>query len=178
MLFRAKVTDGWGGAGADEAYLFSRCWSLHPKSNDIGLGVTTAAPSIYLDFHHENPVGKLYSCDEGDSCYESAMEDNPWWRADLGSPKIVSEVRIHGHFLLDPADVEFRLGNDTTILNNPLFVASFTPTIYGELFLKPPTPVTGRYFYVTENIFSDIRVCNIWILGPQRSDIWMANWGN
>ncbi|KAK3894190.1 hypothetical protein Pcinc_002046 [Petrolisthes cinctipes] len=97
--------------------------------------------------------------------------------ADLGSPKSVSEVRIHKYGLFNPV-VEFRLGNDTTAANNPHFVTSFTPTIFGELFLKPPTPVIGRYFFVTENLVSDIRVCDVWILGVQDSDIWKPNWNN
>lgn len=177
MLFRAKVTDGWGGAGSDEVYLFNRCWSVYANSNDLGLGATATAASVFLDFEASNAVTKLYSCDEINSCYESMYDINPWWRADLGSPKTVSEVRIHRHGLLDPV-VEFRLGNDTSVLNNPLFVSSFTQTIHGELFLKPPTPVIGRYFFVAENLYSDIRVCDVWILGPQESDIWMPNWGN
>lgn len=177
MLFRAKVTEGWGGAGSDEAFLFNRCWTIYSRSNELGLGAIATAKSVYLDFQASNAISKLYSCDEVTSCYESKYDVNPWWRVDLGSPKTVSEVRIHRHGFFDPV-VEFRLGNDTTASNNPYFVTSFTQTIFGELFLKPPTPVIGRYFFVTENLYSDIRVCDVWILGTQKSDTWKQNWGN
>ncbi|KAK4311513.1 hypothetical protein Pmani_016981 [Petrolisthes manimaculis] len=176
-LFRAKVTSGWAGAGTGAPNQFTRCWSLYIYSNDIGRGVSTAAESVYLSFVPSNPVGLPYSCDNVNSCYESLIDINPYWMADLGSPKSVSEVRIHRYALLDPV-VEFRLGNDTTAANNPHFVTSFTTTIFGELFLKPPTPAIGRYFFVTENLLSDIRVCDVWILGVQDSDTWKPNWMN
>lgn len=177
MMFRAKVTADWGGAGSGAAHVFTRCWSLYPNSNDLSLGVTATARSVFLDYQPSNAIGTPFSCNDINSCYESLYDVDPYWRADLGSPMSVSEVRIHSHALLDSV-VEFRLGNDTTAFNNPLFVTSFTQTIYGELFLKPPTPVIGRYFFVTENLYSDIRVCDVWILGTQASETWRPNWGN
>ncbi|KAK3892868.1 hypothetical protein Pcinc_003296 [Petrolisthes cinctipes] len=170
-LFRATVTSGWDGEGDGAAYEFSRCWSLHPKNNDLAHDAPTASKSVYLSYTHSNPVSLNYSCDDSNACYESMHDDTPWWRVDLGTPKIVSEVRIHGFALLDPV-VEFRLGNDTTAANNPLFVTSFTPTSFGEIFLKPPTSVTGQYFFVTENQASDIRVCDVWILGTPTAENW------
>ncbi|KAK4315486.1 hypothetical protein Pmani_013401 [Petrolisthes manimaculis] len=174
-MFRATVTSDWDGIGDGAAYEFSRCWSIHPKSNDLAHHAPTASPSIFKNFTDSNPVSVSYSCDNPNSCYEGNVDDIPWWRVDLGTPKIVSEVRIHGYKLLDPAS-EFRLGNDTTAANNPFFVTSFTPTSLGEIFLKPPTSVTGQYFFVTESQRSDIRVCDVWILGTPTAENWKPNW--
>lgn len=168
------MTSGWGGVD-DDAFEFSRCWSLHPKANDLAQGVPTASKSIYQSNVPSNPVSQSFSCDDISSCYESLVESVPWWRADLGTPKSVSEVWIHAHMYLDTV-VEFRLGNDTTAANNPLFVTSFTSTSYGELLLKPPTPVIGQYFFVTENQHSDIRVCDVWIIGTVTDENWKPGW--
>lgn len=168
------MTSAWGGVD-DDAYIFNRCWSLHPKSNDLAQGVPTASKSVFGNNVPSNPVSRNFSCDDSSSCYESLYDTKPWWRADLGTPKSVNEVRIHGHAYLDSA-VEFRLGNDTTAANNPLFVSSFSPTSNGELFLKPPAPVLGQYFFVTESHYSDIRVCDVWIIGTQAVENWKPDW--
>lgn len=172
------MTSGWIGVDNDNAYEFNRCWSIHPKSNDIAQGSHTEAKSNYSGLISSNPVSRDFSCDNMNACYESELENNPYWMADLGTPKSVSEVRIHNHLLLHPTAVEFRLGNDTNVVNNPFFVTSFTLVSNEELFLKPPAPVIGQYFFVTEPFFGDIRVCDVWIIGTHTVQNWNPGWCN
>lgn len=159
-----------------DAYIFDHCWSLHPKSNDLAPGIPTDSKSSFMGRNSSHAVSLEFACHTMRACFESDLESNPWWRGDLGTPKSVRQVRIHYHSLLDPVRVEFRLGNDPFVVNNPLFVTSPSIVPNEEVILTPPIPVTGRYFFVTEPMYGDIRVCDMWIIGTHTDENWRPHW--
>lgn len=97
------------------------------------------------------------------ACYESLIDPQPWWMVDFGAPRTVTRVRISLAALID-SNVEFRVGNDTTVTNNPELLPKPTFTPYNGLEAVAETPIVGRYFFVTEPHSSDIRICDVWVM--------------
>lgn len=157
------MTDAYVGPGSG-LYLYDYCFSVHPALGDVALGAATAASSVYLTNEHYYPVQLNFFCQLETACYESLLQDPVWWRADFGTPKRVTGARISLTALIDIGFVQFRVGNDTTVGNNPELLPrpTFTPTFGLEMVAD--TPIVGRYFYVTESHFSDIRICDVWVL--------------
>ena len=161
-FFRAKVTDAWVGPGTG-TYLYESCYSVHPAVGDVALGAPTASASTYLENYASKPTSVNFFCLNEDACYESMVDNPPWWRVDLGAPRKVSSAKISLSALID-TNIEFRVGNDTTVTNNPELLPKPTVTPYNGLELVADTPITGRYFFVTEPHSSDIRICDVWVM--------------
>ncbi|MPC25479.1 hypothetical protein E2C01_018596 [Portunus trituberculatus] len=162
-FFHAKVTNAWVGPGSG-VFAYDYCYSIHPALGDVALGATTASSSVYSSFYNYYPTQVNFFCQTEAACYESLVDNSPWWRADFGSPRRVTRVRISLTALIDINIVEFRVGNDTTVTNNPELLPkpTFTPTFGLEVVAE--TPIVGRYFFVTEPHYSDIRICDVWVL--------------
>ncbi|XP_050693240.1 uncharacterized protein LOC126983988 [Eriocheir sinensis] len=160
--FNAKVSKEWVGPGSG-AYVYDACFSIHPLVGDAALGSLTSAASIYSSYNHAFAVTENFFCSSTTRCYESNIDNPPWWQVDLGAPQLVVGVRISQVGLID-SNVEFRVGNDTAVANNVLLLPPPTATPSGGLELVPYTPVVGRYFFVTEPHSSDIRLCDVWVM--------------
>ncbi|XP_063840760.1 uncharacterized protein LOC135089247 [Scylla paramamosain] len=162
-FFNAKVTKAWVGPGSG-VYLYDYCFSVHPAVGDVALGAATQSSSVYSVNYNYYPTQVNFFCQTETACYESLVDTPPWWRADFGSPRRVTRVRISLTALIDINVVEFRVGNDTTVTNNPLLLPkpTFTPT--NGLEVVADTPIVGRYFFVTEPQYSDIRICDVWVM--------------
>lgn len=160
--FRAKATLAWVGPDSG-SFLYEKCYSLHPTLGDVALGASTASSSVYSTNYPSLPTAVNFFCMTEVACYESMIDTPPWWMADLGAPKRVTRVRISLVALID-SNVEFRVGNDTTVTNNPKLLPKPTFTPYNGLELVADTPIVGRYFFVTEPHNSDIRICDVWVM--------------
>nr|XP_053634328.1 uncharacterized protein LOC128689857 [Cherax quadricarinatus] len=161
-LFRAKVTEQWAGV-TGTTFIFDQCFSTFPFSGDVGRYAITASSSVYKTFTSNTALNASFYCFNEPACYESIIENGPWWRADFGRPLSISAVIINYVYLID-SNVEFLLGNDSNVGNNPVFVTQYTTTPYGGLVLMPTQAIVGRYFFVTEPAYSDIGICDVWIL--------------
>lgn len=162
-MFRARVTSSWAGvAGTSQVY--DKCYSTFPLSGDVAQYAITSSQSIYLDRNSQKAVNAAFYCSNYQpACYESLVDNQPWWRADLGKPMTIRSVIIHYSYLIN-TNVEFRLGNSSSVNSNPLFVTQYTNTPYDGIVLTPSKPMVGRYFFVTEPAKSDMAVCDVWIL--------------
>lgn len=112
----------WAGTDDPAALTFDTCftkWVTNPRSNPP---IRTSASSTGQGSDSRKAIdgfiGKNVS-----HCFSSGQEPNPWWMADLGGVRRVSQVRIHtrqdgleGQFL----SVLVRLGNSS----DPLAVSN------------------------------------------------------
>ncbi|XP_042222704.1 uncharacterized protein LOC121867028 [Homarus americanus] len=160
-LFSSKVTDGWLGDGND-SYTFDKCYSSFPLSGELGGNANTSSSTVFANNFPMNPISVNYFCTTPDlGCFESMIDSPPWWMVDFGTPTKISTVTISYAYLID-SNVQFLLGNDTIMNNNPAFVTVYTTTPKGGLLLTPSDPKVGRYFFVTEPAMSDIGICDVW----------------
>lgn len=156
------MTQNWSG-NVNHTYFYDLCYSVHPLVGDAALKKPTASSTVYMNYRHEYPVSADFYCYQDVPCYESNIDTIPWWRVDLGESLPVFAVRITLVGLLDP-NVEFRVGNETSVSNNTILTPQPTSTPQGGMELVADPPVFGRYFFVTEPTQSDIRVCDVWVM--------------
>lgn len=156
------MTAGWTGPGSG-TYSYDACFSIHPLVGDAALKGPTASFSVYSSFKHEYPVAADFYCNNEVPCYESNIDNPPWWRVDLGSPVPVVAIRVTKVALIDSV-IQFRVGNSTDMATSALLSPSPSFTSIGGMELKSNPPITGRYFFVTEPQSSDIRLCDVWVM--------------
>lgn len=101
-------------------------------------------------------------------CFTSARAVNPWWRADLGAPRIVSLITISTRKGAQSQfqDVVVTLGNSSNYLNPTFDNMNGVGAVGANIDFTPVSPVTGRYLQV-QSVGTDIilTICDIQILG-------------
>ncbi|XP_069171752.1 uncharacterized protein [Procambarus clarkii] len=164
VLYQGWVTISYNGSFSDIVNLY--CYSSYHYGFDLAPAATFTSSEPNNLTKPENAVLGYY-CSDVQYCSITLMISNPWWMADLGSPKAVSMIVIKTREdLLDFITVEIRLGNSPNFTSNPLF-ASYTgpPTHLEIVVLTPSSPMTGRYLSLQSiTSFGALGFCNIQII--------------
>ncbi|XP_045610240.1 uncharacterized protein [Procambarus clarkii] len=165
VLYQGWVTTSYNGSYSDIVNLY--CYTAYHYGFDLAPAATFTAASYYSFTPPENAVQGFY-CDHIKYCFNSFVQTNPWWMADLDSPKGVSKIVVKTRKdLRDFSNVEIRLGNTSSFTSNPLFASymGLTPTPLEILVFAPSSPMTGRYLSLQSITSSGaLNVCNIQII--------------
>ncbi|XP_037785652.1 microfibril-associated glycoprotein 4-like [Penaeus monodon] len=147
QLFSSKVSRHWAGV-APAAVTFDAChtsWVTNPARLHP---VSMSASSETVGSEAQKAVDGFLSSDMS-HCFSSAVELGPWWLADLGETRRVSQVRVHTRqdgVSGDFASVEARLGDSATPASNPQFGQNAGSLHAGaEVDFAPSTPMSGRF---------------------------------
>ncbi|XP_069990766.1 uncharacterized protein [Penaeus vannamei] len=140
-MYETKVAGHWAGTDDPSAVTFDTCitkWVTNPRSSPP---VMTSASSTSQGSDARKAVDGFIGRNVS-LCFSSGQEPNPWWMADLGRVKRVSQVRIHTR--QDGLGSEFlsvlvRLGNSS----DPLAVSNDT-CLHGSLDQDYPEGFAGN----------------------------------
>ncbi|XP_047493382.1 uncharacterized protein LOC125041980 [Penaeus chinensis] len=121
-IYETKVAGHWAGTDDPVALTFDTCitkWVTNPRSVPP---IKTSASSTSQGSDTRKAVDGFIGRNVS-HCFSSGQEPNPWWVADLGGVKRVSQVRIHTR--QDGLESQFlsvlvRLGNSS----DPLAVSN------------------------------------------------------
>ncbi|KAK4307132.1 hypothetical protein Pmani_021091 [Petrolisthes manimaculis] len=164
-------TQNWKG-DPDSSVTFDICYSTWYHSGDIThLVSSTAYSTTYESYTTGDKAVDGFSCRAfHHHCFHSDTSDEaePWWRADLGTPRSVSRLlvfpRNDGSDVTHFSNVVITLGNSTITGHNPTF-ATIDSGVTGQMMdFIVKTPMIGRYlgFYTREELY--LLICEVKII--------------
>lgn len=147
----------WTGLDNPIGLTFDTCFTSWNKNPPKIFPVATSASSIEGN-SDLNMV--FFGFDNRTTSYQfsTKSEPNPWWKADFGSSKNISQVRVQGGQGGNIKTVEVRLGDSPNHKENPVFDKYSGDT--AMIVFKSPHPKRGRYLSL-EILDSDSNVLTI-----------------
>lgn len=95
-MYRAWVTQEWPGQVTGVSHS-GNCYSLWQQAHDLAPSASYAQSSFATDIPRDGTEGMVtngYYCSDLTYCSITFVESNPWWRADLGSPRRVATILL------------------------------------------------------------------------------------
>ncbi|XP_042859254.1 uncharacterized protein LOC122245393 [Penaeus japonicus] len=167
-MYSKWVGEQWAGYNETNALRFDSCFTSWTNQRRMFPVATNQSGTFYINYASLAVSGYLTT--SVDFCSITDRVQNPWWWADLGEPKTVSELVVHirrdGHSDSQFRSVTARLGNSLDVSQNPVFDSKNGVPVIGSIMnFTPGRPRTGRYlsFHSTVSL-GYLTICNIQIL--------------
>ncbi|XP_037792866.1 uncharacterized protein LOC119588242 [Penaeus monodon] len=167
-MYRRWVGEQWSGYNNTDALHFGSCFTSWTNQRRI-FPVATNQSGNFMDYYSSEAVSG-YLTSSVRFCSITARVDNPWWWADLGESKTVSQIVVHirrdGHSDSQFRSVIARLGDSLDAFQNPVFDSKNGVPIIGSIEkFSPARPKKGRYLSLQSIVSAGyLTLCNVQIL--------------
>ncbi|XP_042863779.1 uncharacterized protein LOC122248047 [Penaeus japonicus] len=168
-MFGNKVSRHWAGFADASAVTFDVCYTSWVTNPARLKPVATSASSESAGSEAQKATNGFLGSDIS-HCFSSTAETGPWWMADLGESKTISQVRVHTRqdgVSSDFLSVEARLGDSSVHDSNPEFgVNAGTPHVAAEVVFAPSEAMSGRYLSMKslDGAAGPLTICDVEIL--------------
>lgn len=146
------MTGMWTGDDSNPI-VYDNCFSTWYLPHDLTTSIISVNSTIPYSFgsRTSNAVNGYY-CAWNEMCFGSSISDYPWWSADLGESRSVSNIIvITRHDVNHPSsffsNVVVTLGDNSDYTNNPTFgtYPQTAPVAGTVVNFTPPAPLSGRF---------------------------------
>ncbi|XP_027212511.2 uncharacterized protein [Penaeus vannamei] len=167
-MYSGWVGEQWSGYNKTDAIRFGSCFTSWTNQRRI-FPVATNQSGNYYDYYSSEAVSGYLSRPVR-YCSITARVANPWWWADLGESKTVSEIVVHirrdGHSDSQFRSVVARLGDASEASQNAVFDSKDgVPAIDSVIQFTPTRPRVGRFLSLQSIVsLGYLTICNVQIL--------------
>ncbi|XP_037793009.1 uncharacterized protein LOC119588401 [Penaeus monodon] len=167
-MYSRWVGEQWSGYNNTDTLHLGSCFTSWTNQQRI-FPVATNQSGIYMNHYSSEAVSGYLSTPIA-FCSITAQMANPWWWADLGESKTVSQVVVHirrdGYSNSQFRSVVARLGDSLDAFQNPVFDSkNGAPATGSVISFTPARPMVGRYLSLQSIVSNDrLTICNVQIL--------------
>lgn len=166
-MYSRWVGEQWAGYDKSDALHLGSCFTSSTSPRRIFPVATNQSGNWYDYYSSEATSGYLTTSLR--FCSVTEQRANPWWWADLGESKTVSQVVAHvrrdGHWDSQFRSVVARLGDALDASQNSVFDSKDgAPAPSSTVSFTPTRPKKGRYLFLQSFVsFGHLTICNVQI---------------
>jgi Bacterial membrane protein YfhO len=163
-LYALWSTSVYGGSGLGTAYRWTQ-ERREPRQN-LAFGKRTSMSSVGATeaFHLFDSSRGVDGVRSAAAAFATALEPDAWWRVDLGSPQLISEVMLYEARAMPPLPLMVAISQDP---GAPAVERSIvSPSIDGRWRITLDAPIVGRFVTVRTPARAALTLSEVEVYGP------------